>query len=154
MKKNTLILAAATVIILFFFAGCDKYHRDRYTGTWEFVTNKRVTAYENSYPVARELDTTIYYTGKISYGNFENQVIIIYTENDEVTFPIDKHGRFAGYLRDGDGNYGDFGGRIDFEGNKKVNFDISWFYWDENGSQKGRADSVKGTKIKKGGKNE
>ena len=93
MKKITLPLVAAIVIILFFFTSCDKYHRDRYTGTWDFVTemvyyNEGETPSE--YLVIKR--DTIYYTGKISMGNYENQLIIKYSESDEVFTGIDKDG--------------------------------------------------------------
>jgi len=89
MKKTFLTSVAAAVIMLFFFTGCDKYHRDRYTGTWEFTT-EIVFYYINPYEIIK-IDT-VYYTGKISLGNLENELIIQHSEDDEMTLLLGTDG--------------------------------------------------------------
>jgi len=96
MKKITFCLAT-TIVLLFLFSGCDKYHRDRYIGTWEFVTEKyKYIPDIYGYLEKKEYDTTFYYSGKISIGQDENFLIIKYTEKDEITVGIDKDG-YIGY---------------------------------------------------------
>ena len=90
MKKIT-IKTAAIILLLFLIMGCDKYHRDRYTGNWDFVTKRNIYTFDGSEYVFDRSDT-IYYSGKITSGNLENQIIINYTENDEITASIDDDG--------------------------------------------------------------
>ena len=87
MKKLTTTLAIIAILLLS-FTGCDKYHRDRYTGTWDFVTEKILYQYDSDKYVPIEFDT-IYYTGKIMSGSKDGQIIIKYTENDEIGAAID-----------------------------------------------------------------
>jgi len=91
MKKITLTLVA-TVVILFFFTGCDKYHRDRYTGTWEFVTEKNFYIGRYDTGLVEIKRDTIYHLGIISLGNYENNIIIQYTENDTINAYLDQNG--------------------------------------------------------------
>jgi hypothetical protein len=142
MKKITIALIA-TVTILFSFTGCDKYHRDRYTGTWEFETVK--IYYSGSYDtelieVKRD---TIYYTGKISLGHSEDELIIQYAENDEINARLDYETYIYNSTLECDGKY-PFG---KFENKNKLNFRLNWvekiepkFFW------------VHGTKMKGGKK--
>ena len=74
---------------MFLFMGCDKYHRDRYTGDWDFVTEKNQYKYNVNEPIKSD---TIYYFGKIYHGNDENTLIIQCTENDKVPTSVDKKG--------------------------------------------------------------
>ena len=77
MNRVTLILVSI-LILLFFFVSCDKYHRNRYVGDWEFVTKR-------SYEGVFEKSETINYSGKIRFGNSDNEIFIKYTENDEIS---------------------------------------------------------------------
>jgi len=92
MKKITIQLSAI-IIILFFFSGCDKYHRNRYTGTWEFETERILFKEINKYKDYEEIKRdTIYYTGKISLSYSDERLSIQYTESDEISVSIDKDG--------------------------------------------------------------
>lgn len=73
--------------------GCDKYHRDRYIGDWDFVTNKCTYVYNNDLQEWSPIEyDTIYYTGKIAPGNLEYELIIQYTNNDIIDAHIDEDG--------------------------------------------------------------
>ena len=98
MKKNTLPLVIATVVILFFFTGCDKYHKNSYIGTWEFVTER--TLYDaSSLPpyVPIEINTFVH-LGTINLGDKEDALMIKYSENDEIRVWFDDYA-------DGRGSY-------------------------------------------------
>ena len=85
MKKITITFAAATVAILLLVTGCDKYHRDKYTGTWDFVTERKFYNYNDTVGFVYEKSEMLYYSGKISLGNDESELFIRYTENDEIS---------------------------------------------------------------------
>jgi len=89
MKKIAITFAAATVVILLLFTGCDKYHRDRYIGNWDFVTEKSQLQYDSNELIKSD---TIYYSGKIYSGNDDNTLIIQCTKNDRVPAYIDNKG--------------------------------------------------------------
>ena len=76
-------ILATTAIMLLFVTGCDKYHRNRYVGDWDFVTERVFYIDTNSYEFVETKRDTVYYSGKISYGQHENQLIIKFTENDD-----------------------------------------------------------------------
>jgi len=76
-------LVVATGIVLFFFTGCDKYHRDRYIGDWDFMTERVYYASIDTHNIPIRIDT-IYYSGKISLGP-GSALLIQYTENDEIS---------------------------------------------------------------------
>jgi hypothetical protein len=91
MKKTTLILIVAAVIMLSFFTGCDKYHRDRYTGTWEFTTIITLHKDNNGETTLLQSDT-LYYLGSISLGTYENQLLVKYTASNEIMIGLDSDG--------------------------------------------------------------
>jgi len=90
--KNLTIIIVATTILLLFFAGCDKYHRNRYVGDWEFVTERTFyNRIDNSYDFEGAKTETIYYLGKISKDNeYDEYLTIRYDEYDEVTVLLEK----------------------------------------------------------------
>jgi len=93
MKKITKIITA-TAVILLLFGGCKKDDiRDKYTGDWDFITEKATYEQDdlNNYELVRK--DTVYYSGKINLGNLEDQLIIQFTENDEVLVAIDTKGK-------------------------------------------------------------
>lgn len=156
MKRGTLIIAA---IILFFIIGCDKYHRNRYTGTWDFVTTKTwYTSQGNGSEPTIIKSETIYYTGKISLGTSEKEIIIRYTENDETNAVLsvkDKDDKEGRYYREG-GIYAPNGmgqshyatcGR--FEGKDKLNFNLQFWVDSLQGYEVHR---IAGTKKGRSGK--
>ena len=65
MKKIKITVVAVTVVALVFFTGCDKYHRDRYTGTWSFVTVLNSFFFDPNPENWYNNWDTIYYVGKI-----------------------------------------------------------------------------------------
>lgn len=85
MKKSRTMPITA-IFILSLCIGC-KDIGDKYIGNWDFVIDRSVYqgfAYEK---VEVERDT-LHYSGKITSGNYENQVIIQYTENDAISAMI------------------------------------------------------------------
>jgi len=104
MRNIRITLFAATAIPLLFFTGCEKDNRSKYIGDWEFVTEKILYQRDSiGYRVMEWGDTvthyseyvqigcdTVYYSGKISVGNLEDELIIQFTENDEVFVHINK----------------------------------------------------------------
>ena len=93
MKKITLNLLVAAVAVLCLFSGCDKYHRDRYTGTWEFTTEMVYfnisDDFSETYIIKRD---TVFYIGKISLTDCDFALNIQYTEWDKTNISIDKEG--------------------------------------------------------------
>jgi len=90
--KGKIISSVITtaIIILFFLTSCDKYHRDKYTGTWEFVTVRAdYNEWDGSDIMKRD---TIYYTSKITLDEYERGLILQYTEWDKIVISIDKDG--------------------------------------------------------------
>jgi len=120
MKKITIQLATI-IIILFFISGCDKYHRDRYTGTWEFET---VRTFINIHPYDFEVvrTDTVYYTGKIILGNLENYLHIQYTNEDEIDVWIDKEGYISSNACPTGGKYS----CGQFESKDKMHLQLLW----------------------------
>ena len=82
--KKIAIKTVALILLIFLSMGCDKYHCDRYTGTWDFVTEKIYLSYSDN-EIQRD---TIYYTGKITLGNLEHELIIQFTEDEEIKAPL------------------------------------------------------------------
>jgi hypothetical protein len=141
--KNLIKILVASIIILSLFSACDKYHRDRYVGDWEFVTIIHSAKFNNIGEIIWEKWDTIYYSGQISAGNKENDIMIKYTENDLLSSFIDTEGEI--YLYD----YPCAGGycaRGRFEENNKVNLEFGWVNSIE-------AHKIHGIK-REGGKNE
>jgi len=93
MKKLTTTITAATVAILLLFTGCDKYHRDRYTGTWDFVTEINSCSFDGSGNFIVEKREIVYYTGAITLGDLENELIIQYTESNKIIAGIGSDGK-------------------------------------------------------------
>ena len=147
MKKLTITIAIVAIILLSFI-GCDKYHRDRYIGNWEFVTEKCIYKYEyngdSSVLVVLKKDT-VYYLGVISCGNLERELTIQYTQNDEVEAYIDQTG---GIYLPAFPCAGCNCKRGNFDKENKMNLD---FGWDSQNSSE--AHHIVGIK-KKGDKNE
>jgi len=141
MKKITLNLLVAAVIVLFLFTGCDKYHRDRYTGTWEFTTEM---VYFNNLPdpIILKRDT-VYYMGEICLENTESGIIIKYTVNDEISAWLDKEG----YIYHKDGWTLGKGATGQFESKDKMHLNSFWGgYVPLEGVSKYRTDYIRGTK--------
>jgi hypothetical protein len=122
MKKIIITLITVAAIILFFFTGCDKYHRDRYTGTWEFVV--KIDSAQFDYDlhcwIPLGLDS-FFYSGKIIHGKYNDELIIQYTEQNEVTVWVNHNGNLwtsvypiVGNIRHG---Y--------FDGNDKIYLELS-----------------------------
>jgi len=142
--KKIITLLSATAIILFFLTSCDKYHRDRYTGTWNFVT-ERVYYNENheTYQLVEVKRDTVFYTGKISCGNWERVLVVQYTENENVDTWIDKDGYIFSKAGDMLGKYSSG----EFESKNKMYLNLYWgnFVIFEGETDR-RYDFIKGTK--------
>jgi hypothetical protein len=135
MKRKIITSVAAIVIMLFFFTGCDKYHRDRYTGTWEFVTESilRQFDYDSGEYFQIECDT-LYFSGKISRDKAADELKIEYKENYSIILKINACGKLYGF------SHNSFCGEF-YEADK---IDL-FFWWDESGILK--TESVSGSKI-------
>ena len=149
MKKNTLTLVIATVVILFFFTGCDKYHRNRYTGTWDFVTER---VYYNAIGSDVEKRETVYYKGKIIKSeseNLENGLLIQYTAENEVYAWVEKNEDKIVYLYTLNGEFaGKYpSGKID-DNNLYLNL-YRGLYVHNEGDYEHRIEHVAGIKISK-----
>jgi len=126
MKKITAI--TAIILIMFFIMGCDKYHRDRYTGTWEFVVEKYIYEYDDLGEYVQTVhDTTFSYIGKISLGNYEKEIKIRYAEESEISVNIDEDGSFWSSPELCDGIGKDIGMYGKFENNKDLHFYLDFF---------------------------
>jgi hypothetical protein len=87
--KNLIKILVASIIILSIFSACDKYHIDRYVGDWEFMTIiKQTKNIDNDTAISIGCDT-IYYLGKISSLNSENELIVHFTENENIKLTLD-----------------------------------------------------------------
>jgi len=120
---NRIRIIATTLTVLLFFTGCDKYHRNNYVGDWEFVTKKLVYKRVDNGIEILKCDT-IYYSGKISSGSNDKELVFQYTEGDKVSAYLDIEGFL--YVTP----CGAIGSNGYFEGNSKVYFDIGWEYPD------------------------
>ena len=143
MKKTLLTSVAAAGIMLFFFTGCDKYHRGRYTGTWEFVT---VMIFANINSVHEHVEVkrdTVYYLGKISLGNAENILFLQYTENDKIPILITKDRDIYSHASSSFGKWPDGS----FEGTNKLSLQLHWgVFCHYEGDTDRRYDIIVGTK--------
>ena len=102
IKKTTTIVT--TLILLLFFSTCEKDFRGKYIGTWEFVVEKsKIIINEQEHFYVEDSRDTIYYLGKISYGNNDNELCIKYTENDVVILRIKECGKL--FKADGEGQF-------------------------------------------------
>ena len=123
MKKITKILTTIAAILLL-FSGCKKDDiRDKYIGDWDFVTEK--TRYNN---IPLESDT-IYYLGKISLGNLNEELVIKFTQDDEIIASISDKVLYTDIT--------DYGKKYPcghFERKDKVFIHLKWFIKDTNGN--------------------
>jgi hypothetical protein len=143
MKKLTTTLALIAILLLS-FTSCDKYHCDRYTGTWDFVTVRNFYKYDSNKYELLESDT-IYYTGKIMLGSEDGQIIIKYTENDEITALFDSESKKTFWTNAPPCGKCPSGS---FEEKDKVSLNLVF-----SEQERIKNDRIEGTK-KKGGKNE
>ena len=135
MKKIKLTIAT-TAILLLFFTGCDKDIRNKYIGDWEFIT--KIDSAQFDYDLNDWIPLgfdTISYFGKITRGKYNDELIIQYTKQNEVTVWINHNGNlwtslygtssgcFEGkdkmYLTLSCSKYGGFGTDYFIEGTKK-----------------------------------
>jgi len=98
--KKLATTATAIILIVFLIMGCEKDYRDKYTGEWDFMTEKYIYGHKYVDGVTELVllkDDTVYYSGKITLGNAEDacgnaEFIIQYTPNDEVVVYVSKSG--------------------------------------------------------------
>ena len=124
MKKVIVALA----FLLFTLTCCDKYHRNKYTGTWEFTVD-RIFYNEINYiesVIVVELRDTVYYVGKIlTDEDLENGLLIKYTEKDEVYAWIEEINDEV-FLYTILGTYGGKYASGQFEGKNKLCLELYW----------------------------
>ena len=145
MKNLTTTLAIIAILLLSFIS-CDKYHRNRYTGIWDFVTvTKTEKLLRNDGTILSVEYDTVYYLGSISEGEDKSVLIIKYTENDEMSYSLKKDRRKYDPARDGEGalirdSY------IQFDGEDKVRLGRRWVEINDENSYYEKESNVKGTK--------
>jgi len=151
-KKHFFFWLAIVAACVTFFSTCkkDKKHveepdyRMQWIGDWDFVVNRGFCSHESGMTTI----DTIYYSGTIMFGNEEWQIIIKYTENDEIVANVNDDGKIY--------NPNQIFGIYSFSGNfieKNNNVYLYFGIW--NGQEEGReCTSIIGTKNKKGDKNE
>ena len=140
MKKIATTIAAI-ILVIFFIMSCekDKYHRDRYIGDWDFITEVITQEYDDSEWKIVNRDT-VYYSGTIAYGSSEDQLRIQYVEKESFlnNVKIDVDGNiYTLYWKDSYCKSGKF------EREDQVHFCINW-------SAPYIIDEVVGTKRKEG----
>lgn len=135
MKKIIIPLMAITTI-LFFFTSCDKYHRDRYTGIWEFETEIMLQKfdYDSGNYIQIECDT-LYFLGKVSQNEAADELEIEYKKNHFIVLKVNTCGKLYGF------SHNDFCG--EFYDEDKIYLFLDW--WDEAGMLK--TERINGSKI-------
>ena len=108
MKKITTTLAVA-IIVLLLFTGCEKINRGQYIGKWDFMERYMVHVGHETV-----IDTTMYYSGKISRGGTYNRLNIKYSESSSISLNVDENGELFESTSDYDSSVGRF------EGNDKI----------------------------------
>ena len=91
MNRITITMAVAAILLLFFM-GCDKDIRNRYTGDWEFVTKIDSSQFDYELNKWIPLGYVISYSGKIIHGKNNDELIIQYTAQNEVTVWVNHNG--------------------------------------------------------------
>ena len=138
MKKITFTITAIAAILLI-FGGCKKKEidiRDQYIGDWDFeVVRRNFLVGENGY---HKIDT-IFYLGKISFGNSNDQLNIKYTENEYIAMIINEDGDLSPI-------------EPSYHFGKFRSSDTIYLYLRWGGMGGGITHTINGTKINKGGK--
>ena len=102
MKKwNSLILGIILTIFSIVFLSCKKEeidyrvdYRDAYLGNWKFNVDRTEL---NTDSIGYYFQDTIYYEGKIIYGELDNQILIKYTNEDSITLTIGDGGELSDF---------------------------------------------------------
>jgi hypothetical protein len=92
MNRTTLVLSSIVTTLLF-LSSCDKDIRNRYTGDWEFLT--KIDSAQFDYEINEWIQLgfdTIAYFGNITQGKNNDELIIRYTEQNEVTAWVNHNG--------------------------------------------------------------
>lgn len=131
--KNLTKIMFANLILLLFFAGCDKYHRNRYVGDWDFVTLKAICIYDDFGELMEIKRDTVFYSGNIKCGDeYENELIIQYTVTDvlhaSIEYNANNEARLIGgpSLMGGHSSTGSAPFIGGFDNNNQVHFNLSW----------------------------
>ncbi|MDL2297111.1 hypothetical protein LJC68_06510 [Bacteroidales bacterium OttesenSCG-928-B11] len=140
MKKNKII--PIIIFALSLCIGC-KDIGDKYTGDWDFVTVRSLLDYDYV-----EIEKkTIHYSGKISPGDYENRVIIQYTENDAIGATISKEEDYICIYSNSLASYGGKYASGSFPEKDKIDMVYSKQHFDSNGHSDGIIyDYINGTK--------
>jgi hypothetical protein len=123
------------VIILLSFLSCDKYHRNRYVGEWDFVTERIYYNLDSNEPysnpsIEMKRETTLY-LGKITLGNHEGSIHIQYSDNNKIGVGIEEYEGNAGksvllYHKSGCGSMLGKYSCGKFESKDKMNINLCW----------------------------
>ena len=143
---KAIIISLVSMVILLFFSGCDKYHRNKYIGSWYFIT-ERIYYNEdyNSTALIEVKRDTVYYIGKITLGNYDSDLTFKYTDKDEVVIWIDEDENIssrAGYM------FGKYPSG-EFKSKNKLYLELRWGqYVPFEGENDFRFDYIHGSKKK------
>lgn len=91
-KTFVLLLASSLFII-----GCKKQpfdHRNKYVGEWEFKVHRSEL---NTDSIGYYEHDSLVYTGEVTYGSNENELLIQYTQGNSITLTISKEGILSGF---------------------------------------------------------
>jgi hypothetical protein len=97
MKKYSWLgLPVLIAILSIILSGCTKWrysYIEKYLGSWEFQF------YNYTHNVTLDIESwdTIYYTGVITHGSGDNEVLIQYTETNNMTLEVGKDGVILDY---------------------------------------------------------
>jgi hypothetical protein len=138
------LAVAAICVTLFSTCEKDKKHvekpdyRDQWVGDWDFVVERGFCSRDSG---MTRIDT-IYHSGTIMFGNEEWQIIIKYTENNEIVAYVNDYGQIC----NPDQVYGIYSFSGDFIEN---NNNVYLYFGIWNGKKEGHeCTSVIGTKNK------
>ncbi|MHC1707452.1 MAG: hypothetical protein AB9842_08015 [Bacteroidales bacterium] len=96
MQHKNLLFSLFVVFSVILFS-CEKHpfdYRNKYLGRWDFKTNWSKVNVDS---IGQSVYGNAYYFGEIDYGDSDNELIIRFMLDKEVTIEIDKTGRITNF---------------------------------------------------------
>ncbi len=115
---RNMIKLSAIIAVLIFFTCCKKESkdfRDKYTGNWDFVVEVTKLNIDSIGQYERD---TIYYLGKISNGNADNELNIQYSKDSLIVLNIIESGELSIFPTQYSNG--------EFEGESKIHLYLRW----------------------------